>query len=197
MMIDIFYLKEKSQKGFYKVISRLLYAPFFLYFGKKSKIVSPLTIKNPGNISIGNHTTISNGVFMMVEKPDYKKAKLIIGDGVNIGNHNHIVALNKVEIGDNVMTADNVYISDNYHEYEDICLPICQQPISSKKETKIGEDTWIGENVCILSANIGKHCVIGANSVVTKDIPDYSIAVGAPTVVIKQYDRESKTWKKL
>lgn len=60
---------------------------------------------------------------------------------------------------------------------------------------EIGEGTWLGENVCVIGAKIGKHCVIGANSVVTKDIPDYSIAVGAPARIIKQYNFKENVWK--
>lgn len=195
-MIDIFYIKDKFKKGFYKCISQIIYAPFFYKFDKNSKIISPLSIKNPNGISIGKNTTISDGVFLIAEGLHKNEAKLIIGDGVNIGNHNHIVALHFVEIGNNVLTADNVCISDNYHQYEDIDIPISHQPISSKKETRIGDDTWIGENVCIISSNIGKHCIIGANSVVTKDIPDYSVAVGCPAKIVKHFDKISKSWKK-
>ena len=58
----------------------------------------------------------------------------------------------------------------------------------------IGDDSWIGENVCIIGASIGRHCVIGANAVVTKEIPDYCVAVGNPARVIKRYDFEQKDW---
>lgn len=67
-----------------------------------------------------------------------------------------------------------------------------KQPIIQKGTVEIGEGSWIGENVCIIGAHIGRHCVIGANSIVTKNIPDYSIAVGTPA---KDYDFEKKEWK--
>ena len=60
----------------------------------------------------------------------------------------------------------------------------------------IGRDSWRGENVCVLGAKIGRHCVIGANSVVTKDIPDYCIAVGIPARIIKRYCFDSQTWRR-
>ena len=66
-----------------------------------------------------------------------------------------------------------------------------------KHDVEIGEGSWLGENVCVLGAIIGRHCVIGANSVVTKDIPDYSIAVGAPAKVIKRYDFTTNSWQKI
>lgn len=58
----------------------------------------------------------------------------------------------------------------------------------------IGEGSWIGENVCVIGASVGRHCVIGANAVVTKDIPDYSVAVGAPARVIKKYNFNRGAW---
>jgi acetyltransferase-like isoleucine patch superfamily enzyme len=61
----------------------------------------------------------------------------------------------------------------------------------------IGEGSWLGENVCVIGASIGKHCVIGANSVVTKDIPDYSVAVGIPAKVIKKYNFNKCEWEKI
>ena len=62
------------------------------------------------------------------------------------------------------------------------------------RSVSIGDGSWIGENVCILGANIGKHSVIGANSVVLQDIPDYCVAVGSPARVVRKYDFETKKW---
>ena len=69
-------------------------------------------------------------------------------------------------------------------------MPIKDQTIEFKGEVIIGENSWIGENVSIVGAKIGKHCVIGANSFVNKDIPDYSIAVGTPAKVIKKISQK-------
>ena len=196
VMFDYFRFREKVRNGWYKAISRFFYCHFFFSFGKKSKIVAPLALRNTRNISIGERTTVNEGVFMMVENIGKSDdiCHLHIGDGVTFGHFNHIVALDSVVIEDNVLTADRVYISDNAHDYENIELPISFQRIISKKPTRIGEGSWLGENVCVISANIGKHCVIGANSVVVKDIPDYSVAVGAPAIVIKKYDFSKKQW---
>ena len=95
------------------------------------------------------------------------------------------------------MTADKVYISDNLHGYEDIHTPIHRQPIVQNGTVEIGEGSWLGENVCVIGANVGKHCVIGANSVVTRNIPDYSVAVGVPARVVKRYNFETKLWEKV
>ena len=97
-------------------------------------------------------------------------------------------------IEESVLTADRVYISDNIHGYEDVSIPIKNQPIVQKGTVTIGSGSWIGENVSILGASIGKHCVIGANSVVTRNIPDYSVAIGSPARVIKRYDMDNNNW---
>lgn len=62
---------------------------------------------------------------------------------------------------------------------------------------RIGEGSWLGENVCVIGASVGKHCTIGANAVVTKDIPDYSVAVGIPAKVIKQYNFKTQRWERI
>ena len=198
-MFDYFRYKQKIKNGIYKIISQIFYSKFFDYFGKNSKIVSPLTLKNTRLIRIGDNTTINAGVFLMVEVSDNqdKGCNLIIGNGVTIGHYNHIVALDSVIIEDDVLTADRVYISDNVHDYGNIDIPISHQKIMSKRSTRIGQGSWIGENVCVISANIGRNCVIAANSVVLSDIPDYSVAAGSPAVVKKKYDFNSKKWIKV
>ena len=87
------------------------------------------------------------------------------------------------------------YISDFNHRYNNINLPIQDQGLSNKGGICIGKGTWIGAHSTIVgSVNIGKGCVIGANSVVTRDIPDYCVAVGSPAKIIKQYDFNLKEW---
>lgn len=193
------FLKNKIKSAYGRMVSRLFHAPFFYRFGKRSKIVNPLLLKNTKWISIGNRVTINDGAFMMTEKTNETGKiweKLIVEDGATLGNFNHIVAVNRVVIGKDVLTADRVYISDNYHGYEDINVPISKQPIKTKGPTEIGEGSWLGENVCVISAKIGKHCVIAANSVVITDIPDYSIAAGSPAKVKKQFNFSTNQWEK-
>ena len=124
------------------------------------------------------------------------EAKLIIGDGCAIGHFNEIYATKSIIIENNVLTADRVYISDNLHGYENPESPVIKQPIKQNGTVHIGEGSWLGVGVAVMGANIGKHCVIGANAVVTKDIPDYSVAVGIPAKIIKRYNIESGKWEK-
>lgn len=130
----------------------------------------------------------------------YKGASLCLGNNVEIGKDSCLAAAFNVEIHDGVLTGPRVFISDHNHEYHDPYTPIYQQGISGSTSNKviIGEGTWLGTNV-VISGNIkiGKHCIIGANSVVTKDIPDYTLAVGVPCKPIKKYDFKCKEWIKI
>lgn len=130
--------------------------------------------------------------------PQDKQAppRLVIGSGSSIGNFNHITCINYVEIGEKVLTADRVHISDNTHGFEDPEAPILRQPTTSRGPVVIGPGSWLGEGVSVLSARIGRNCVIGANAVVTSDIPDFSVAVGVPARVIRRYNAESKRWER-
>ena len=110
-----------------------------------------------------------------------------IGKGSEIGERCRISIANSLEIGEKVLFSPNVYITDCDHEYRNIDIPVMDQEIVQRgQKVSIGEGSYIGINVVIVgNVKIGKHCVIGANSVVTKDIPDYCVAVGSPAKVIK------------
>ena len=169
----------------------------FKQIGNKSRIVNPLKIEGFNNISIGKNVIIQYNTWLAaLPLTGLKSCNLFIGDGSRIGNFNHIYATSEIKIGNKVLTADKVFISDNTHTYEDITTSITQQPIKQLKKVIIGDGAWLGENVCVLGASVGKGCVIGANSVVTKDIPDYSVAVGTPAAIIKRYSFADSKWLK-
>ena len=134
--------------------------PSFKSFGKKSKIIKPLIISGPENIEIGDSVKIGYNIWLSARStPRVPKPKLIIGSGCRIGNFNHIYSTGTILIENDVLTADKVYISDNMHSYEDISMPIWKQSIKQKNKVIIKSGTWIGENVCIIGATIGKNCV--------------------------------------
>lgn len=110
-----------------------------------------------------------------------------IGNGSEIGERCRISIANYLEIGKKVLLSPNVYITDCDHEYRNIDVPVIDQGIVQRgQKVSIGEGSYIGINTVIVgNVKIGKHCVIGANSVVTKDVPDYCVAVGSPARVIK------------
>lgn len=160
-----------------------------------SYIARPLRIHGRQYISVGRRTTINRMSWLVALKIDEHEPSLTFGTGCAIGDFNHIAAVRNVNIGDHVLTANGVYISDNLHDYKDIHTPVMHQPVIFKSAVSIGQGTWIGEHACIIGARIGKNCVIGANAVVTSDIPDYSVAVGAPARVIRRYNVDKKAWE--
>jgi acetyltransferase-like isoleucine patch superfamily enzyme len=121
---------------------------------------------------------------------------LIIGDGTYVGRFCHFYATSKIEVDKKVLVADKVYIADNLHQFENVNMPVIDQPVKQTPEVIIGDGAWLGENVCVIGASVGKQSVIGANSVVMKDVPDYCVAVGSPARIIKRYSFEKKEWLK-
>lgn len=192
----MFELVYKLFKRISSILYCIRYKNCFSFLGKDVRIYSPLKIQGNKSIVIGNKTRLSEGIWLASIPLESSSASLVIGDNVLIGHHNHIYCTSNIIIENDVLIADKVYISDNSHSFEDVNIPIWRQKIKQLRGVVIGEGSWIGENVCIIGASVGKHCVIGANSVVTKDIPDYSVAVGTPARVIKSYDFTISKWVK-
>jgi len=191
-------LYQRIIKFTYSRLFRFFFRFSFKKLGKNSCIIFPLNIQGMKNISIGDNVYIAYKSYLAsVPLTGGENPILELGDGTSIGNFNHIFATEKIIIGKKVLTADKVYISDNLHSYEDVTIPIMDQEIKQINHVEIGDGTWIGENVCILGAKIGKNCVIGANAVVTKDIADYSVVVGSPAVVIKKFNIIKNKWEKI
>jgi len=151
----------------------------------------PNTILNEAHIAIGERTMFGPHVALsvgMVDGQEILHSPVIrIGDRCLIGRGSGIVAHFCIEIGDDVWTGHHVYITDQNHGYEDLSLPISKQS-QPERAVRIGNRSWIGHGSVVLpGVTIGHHVVIGANSVVTRDIPDYCVAVGAPARVVRRY----------
>ncbi|MEA5129461.1 MAG: acyltransferase [Proteiniphilum sp.] len=166
----------------------------FLYMKKGKKSVIYRSVRRdivPFNIFImGDHSVIE----------DYSIINNAVGDIV-IGNYTRIglgnTVIGPVTIGDKVNIAQNVVISGLNHKFEDIDKPIAEQGVCTKQVT-IENNVWIGANSIVLSGiQIGKHVVVGAGSVVTRDVPPYSVVVGNPAKVVKQYNFQTKQWDKV
>lgn len=120
---------------------------------------------------------------------------IVIGEHFWATGELQILSATNVSIGNNVMIASNVFICDYSHGYSNGSLPYIDQPFEKLSPIAIGSGTWIGQNSMINpGVKIGHQAIIGANSVVTRDIPDYCIAVGAPARTIKRYDQQFKQW---
>ena len=187
---------NKFNRLCYRLLTRFVYSQRMSCVGSGSIIFNPMRIDNPSTISIGSNVFIAAGAWLLGPTKQGGRG-LIIKDRTVIGHHCHLVSLEGLEIGNSVLFADKVFVTDCMHEYADISIPILDQPVSGRGAVKIGDETMVGENACIMGASIGKHCVVGANSVVTHDVPDYSIVVGAPARIISRYSFESGVWEKL
>ncbi|MEG1538596.1 MAG: acyltransferase, partial [Muribaculaceae bacterium] len=162
---------------------------FYKWKGKGSKIrkhtimnISPINKFRIGEKSVIEYfSLIDNGV-----------GDVLIGSNSRIGLRNTIIG--PVTIGNNTILAQNVVLSGLNHIYNNINIPIRNQGVS-KSQIVIGNGTWIGANAVITSGvSIGNHCVISGGCVVTKNIPDFCVAVGNPAKIIKQYNFDQKTW---
>lgn len=179
---------------FWSLWFNMVYSSSFRILGSAAFMFRPFRIDGAERIEMGTKTVFQRGGWLYCIGVDGVATSLKIGKGCVFGYYNHIVAVRDVVIGDYVLTANCVYISDNLHDYRDPFTPIMHQPVRFKRAVSIGDGCWIGENACIIGARIGKNCVIGANAVVTHDIPDYSVAVGVPAVVIRYFDPQLKMW---
>lgn len=184
---------NKLYRKTWLIITQYLYKRKFKSIGINSIIIKPMQIDNPETVEIKDNVSIYQYAWIMGGSGS--KPTLTIDSGVTIGHFAHIVAVNDVHIEKNVLIADKVFIADCSHNYENMEIPIKDQGIKILTRTVIGESSWIGENVCIWGSRIGKKCVIGANSVVTKDIPDFCVAAGSPARIIKKYNRKTGIWE--
>ena len=190
-----YYFKFKSMLN--KIIWKFIFSKKFKFYGQNVNIYFPENIIGDEYISIEDNVYIGKDASILVLETKDFLPNLIIEKNVKIRRSFHAVCINEIKIAEDVLIADNVLITDNIHGYQDIDIPIRLQPLESKGKIKIGEGTWLGENVSVICSTIGKHSIIGANSVVVYDIPSYSIAVGSPAKVIKRYDNKLKDWIKV
>lgn len=164
----------------------------FHSFGAGSVICFPqTTILNPEHVAIGAATMIGPDVAisagMVVGQIPLRSPVVRIGDRCLIGRGSGIVGHLSIEIEDDVWTGHYVYVTDQNHGYRDLGRPIAEQT-QPEEPVRIGAGSWIGAGSVILpGANIGRHVVIGANSVVVGEIPDHSVAVGAPARIVRRH----------
>jgi acetyltransferase-like isoleucine patch superfamily enzyme len=170
----------------------------------------PRRINNPRCIFLGENIWIGPGTLLnpvtrypsssikhpeRAQKVQEFNPRIIIGNRVTATGSLTIGAVNEVVIEDDVLLASNITILDNSHGYENVDIPYKYQALTRIAPVLIKRGCWIGENVVILpGVTIGEMTIIGANSVVTKDIPDRCIAVGTPARISKQWDGVSQRW---
>lgn len=196
-------VRELNLYGILKLGILVLRTKLFSY---KSRIIRfPLYCKGKKYIDWGSRLTTGIGCRIEAMRLEDKKPPILkFGDNVQLNDYVHICALNSVIIGNDVLMASHVYISDNSHgaykgnknDSSPLTPPIQRDYLTAPVE--IGDRVWIGEGVMILpGVKIGEGTIIGAHSVVSKNIPANTIAVGSPAKVVKKFNFETSRWEKV
>lgn len=164
-------------------------ASAFASFGKRSVLMCPLRLVGEERIAIGNRVFIGPGSWLQTLPEDHNSSvAMVLGDGTSIAGGCVISAVRQVILEEEVLVARNVYISDHMHKYTDINTSILCQGLDKIRPVRVKKGAWLGQNVVVCpGVTIGQGAVIGANSVVTRDVPDFSVAAGAPARVVKTY----------
>lgn len=193
----LFYIYPYKLISKIRIFNKYLYSAYvvnrFKYHGEHCIIHKNSRIIGEKQISLGDNVRIDNGAIVSTwtKYGDITyNPRLVLGNSVHISDYCHISCINEIIIEDNVLLGKKVLINDNAHgdpnNIFDLCTPPENRPLSSKGKIHISKNVWIGEGACILAGvNIGQGAIIGANAVVTKDIPNFAIAVGVPARIIK------------
>jgi acetyltransferase-like isoleucine patch superfamily enzyme len=138
-----------------------------------------------GRLEIGAHTLLEPDVWITAPG----EARVRIGSGSFLNIAVMVAAVELVEIGDHCMFANGCFVTDGSHRFDDPDKPVPWQGFDTKGPTRVGDNVWCGAHVVITSGvTVGERCVIGANSVVTRDLPPRSIAAGAPAKVLREVE---------
>lgn len=187
--------------NFYKICKRLLNYSARKYYskqiggvGKNFNCFYDIDIVGGKYITIEDNFIATQSVRLHAWKiNDLQIPAIKIGSDVTMTDHCYISCVNQVIIGNGVLFGSNCFITDNFHGNSSKIerdIIVINRTIESKGPVIIGDNVWIGRNSCIMpNVTVGKGAIIGANSVVTHDVPSYSIAVGAPARILKK-DKE-------
>ena len=159
-------------------------------FGKINQLLGPEYIHIGDHVGFGDDLYLTAwDQFKSAEGIQHFTPKIVIGNNCSFGAYNHITAINRIEIGDGCLTGKWITISDNSHgktDLDSLSIRPVLRPLYSKGPVIIGKNVWIGDKATILAGvTIGDGAVIGANAVVTKDVPAYSVVVGTDRILNK------------
>lgn len=185
--------------NFYSLFNILISLMYTKIFHSRTKLIRlPVVIRGAKHITFG--TNFVTGRYCRIDAFSNSGIKISFGNNCQINDSVHIAAIEKISIGDDVLIASRVFITDHQHGIYagDKQSNPDQKAIDRELQSKpvlISNNVWIGEGVVILpGVIIGENSIIGANSVVTKEIPRNSIACGNPAKVIKTYNSSNQKW---
>ena len=182
---------------YWRFKTRFFYSFMFKKMGRGSRIYRPMFICNADCIEIGDYVSIWDGVRLEAVRDSFGRTPLLtIGSNTGIEQGVHIVCHNRVAIGKDVSITARCAIVDVTHPYEDVRVANIGAKIANEDSfVEIGDGAFLGYGAVILpNVRVGRRAVIGANSVVTHDVPDFSIVAGIPAKLIKIYSHELGQW---
>ena len=142
-----------------------------------------------GRLELGPHVLLEPNVWITIADG----GRVSIGEGTFLNIGVMVACHESVRLGAHCMFANGCFISDASHRFDDPELPLPWQGFTSKGPTSVGDNVWCGVNVVITTGvTVGERSVIGANSVVTRDLPPYSVAAGAPAKVLRRVERPGR-----
>jgi acetyltransferase-like isoleucine patch superfamily enzyme len=184
-----------------KLYSLWLQATYpFAFSGRKLSIHFPceLSRRIAHQIKLGNSVLIRKDTWLNIVPGLDSELKIIIDDNCVIGRRSSISAKNSIHIERDVILSSSVLIHDHAHAYEDINLPIRDQGVTRGGKIRIEQGCWIGSGSSIMCNGgelvVGRNSVIGAEAVITKSVPPYSVVVGNPGRVVKHFDLATEAW---
>jgi len=170
-------------------------------FGHKVSIHYSCEIRrfNAHKIRIEDSVMLASDVWVNVPIiPEGSEPAIVIGRGSKVGRRSVITAINQIRIGEDVLMAPGVFITDHNHEYLDVNEPIVEQGLSSGGRIVIEQNCWLGYCSMVIATKndvvIGRNSVVGAHSIVTQSCPPYSVLAGNPAKVVKRFDTVSGNW---
>ncbi|HFI0229270.1 TPA: DapH/DapD/GlmU-related protein [Streptococcus suis] len=196
----------KQTYSFYETVLNIKNVILTKLFWKNARLIRyPFFMRGKNLLEYGNGLTV--GYFCRFEayslQNDLEEKKIIIGSKCKFGDRVHISSCSEIKIGDHCLFASNILVTDNEHgnytmrNQDSPGTPPDERPIKTTP-VHIDDNCWIGENTVILpGTRIGKGSIIGANSVVKGEYPDFSMIVGAPAKVVKQYSFETQQWERV
>jgi serine acetyltransferase len=182
-MWDFFRFIERALLLAHTLIAR----PRFAAWGTRSRLGLGAVLDSPNLVMVGANVDIGRHAWLnAVDDLGDGMPTLRIGTGTHIGRFAHINAWRQVHIGENVLIADRVFISDCSHDFSDQAVPIWHQKDVFVGPVVLHDGCWIGIGAVIMpGVTIGRNAVVGANAVVTRDVPDFAVAAGVPAKLLR------------
>jgi acetyltransferase-like isoleucine patch superfamily enzyme len=176
------YERNRSLRRRWRINRHAAAGGFFIRYPVEGEVLEAL---DSGRLEIGEHTLLEPGCWLTLAP----EARIRIGEGCFLNKNTMLAALELIEIGDHVMFANNCFVGDADHRYDDPEVPVTWQGFEPQGPVRIGSNCWFGVG-CVVTGGveIGERSVIGSNSVVTRDIPPGVIAAGVPAKVIREIE---------